>query len=99
MRGAGACATASIHRASESGSAVSWPGPLVAEQRIFPQRNLFDVLDQPKRFIFVPPEVGGITARRDELATVVFFVNDVAAQVAQRRFEHIEDEFRPRRAA
>ena len=32
--------------------------------RIAPQRNLFDVLDQAKRFIFVPPEFRRITPRR-----------------------------------
>ena len=33
------------------------------------------------------------------MAAAVFFVNDVATQIAQRRFQHIENEFRTRRSA
>src|SRR5438094_10203381 len=33
------------------------------------------------------------------MAAAVFFVNDVATQIAQRRLQHIENEFRTRRSA
>src|SRR5204863_9412181 len=33
------------------------------------------------------------------MAAAVFFVNDVATQIAQWRFQHIENEFRTRRSA
>src|SRR5205807_9524363 len=38
-------------------------------------------------------------AGRHKLTTAVFFVNDIATQVAQRCLQHIENEFRPRRSA
>ena len=63
------------------------------------QRNLLDVLDQPERLVLVAPEFRRITAGRDELAAIVFLVDDVAAEVAQRRLQHVKNEFRPRRSA
>ena len=33
------------------------------------------------------------------MAAAVLFVNDVATQIAQRRLQHIKNEFRPRRSA
>src|SRR4029077_20067251 len=59
------------------------------------QRDLLDVLDQSERFVFVAPKVRRVTARRNELSTAVFLVDDVTAQIAQWRLEHIKDEFRP----
>ena len=67
--------------------------------RVAPQGYLLDVLEQAKRFVFVPPEIRRETARRHQLAAIILLVDDVAAQVAQRRLEHVEDEFRPGRAA
>ena len=67
--------------------------------RIAAQRHLLHVLDQAKGFVFIAPEFRRITPRRHELAAIVFLVNDVAAQIAQRRLEHVENEFRPGRAA
>ncbi len=63
------------------------------------QGNLFDVLDQAERLVFVAPEFRRITARGDQLAATVFLVNDVAAQIAQRRLQHVENEFRAGRSA
>ena len=57
------------------------------------------LLHQAVGLVFVPPVVGREPPRRNELPTVVFLENDVAAEVAQRRFEHIENELRPRGAA
>src|SRR5262249_35290519 len=59
------------------------------------QRDLLDVLDQSERFVFVAPKIRRVTARRDELSTAVFLVDDVTAQIAQRCLEDIKDEFRP----
>ena len=66
--------------------------------RFLAQGNLFDVLDQAKRFVFVAPEFRRITARGNKLAAAVLLVNDVATQIAQRRLQHIENEFRTRRS-
>src|SRR6266850_4002813 len=59
------------------------------------QRHLLDVLDQSERLVFVAPKIRRVPARRDELSTAVFLVDDVTAQIAQRCFEYIKDEFRP----
>src|SRR5205823_5810813 len=48
------------------------------------QGNLLHILDQPERFIFVPPEFRRVTPRRHQLAAIVLLVNNVAAQIAQR---------------
>ena len=64
-----------------------------------PERDLFDVLDQAERFVLVAPELRRITPRRDQLPAIVLLVNNVAANVAQRRFQHVENKFRPRRSA
>ena len=70
------------------------------QRRLFAaQRNLFDVLDQAKRFVLVAPELRRITARRHQLAAAVLLVNNVAAQIAQRRFQYVKDKFRSRRPA
>ncbi len=69
------------------------------QHRIAPQRHLLDVLNEAKRLVFVAPELRRVAARRHELAAIIFLVNDVAAQIAQRRLQHVEDEFRPGRAA
>ncbi len=60
---------------------------------------MLDVLNQAKRFILVAPEIGRVTARCHQLSARVLLVNDVAAQIAQRCFQHVENKFRPRRAA
>ena len=54
---------------------------------------MFDVLNQTKRLILVAPEVGRIAPRGDKLAATVFLVDDVAAQIAQRCFQHVENKF------
>src|SRR5438045_3884323 len=59
------------------------------------QRDLLDVLNQSERFVFVAPKIRRVTACRDELSTAVFLVDNVTAQIAQRRLEHIKDEFGP----
>src|SRR2546422_9371531 len=67
--------------------------------RLLAQGNLLDVLDQSERLVLVAPEFRRITARRDELTAAVFFVNDIAASIAQRRLQHINNEFGPCRSA
>ena len=62
------------------------------------KRNLLNILDQPKRFIFVPPKFRCITPRRHQLSAIVLLVNNVATQIAQRRFQNIENKFRPGRS-
>ena len=63
------------------------------------ERNLLHVLDQAKRFVFVAPEFRRVTARGNELSAIVLLVDNVAADIAQRRLEDVEDELRPRRPA
>ena len=55
---------------------------------------LLDFLEQAMGFVFVAPVVRRVAAGGHELPPVVFLQNDVAAEVAERRFEHIENEFR-----
>src|SRR5439155_19150235 len=50
------------------------------------------------RLVLIAPEIRRITPRRDELAAAVLFVNDVAAQIAQRRLQHVKNKFRPGRS-
>ena len=49
--------------------------------------------------VFVPPEVGRKAARGDEVALCIVLEDDVAAEVAQGRFQHVENELGPRGAA
>src|SRR5437868_11846009 len=63
------------------------------------ERDLFDVLDQSEGFVFVPPKLRRITPRRHQLAATVLLINNVAAQIAQRRFQHVEYKLGPGRAA
>ena len=48
-------------------------------RRFFPERNVFDVLDEAKRFVLVPPKFRRVTARCDQLTAIILFVNNVAA--------------------
>src|SRR5262249_38052297 len=59
-----------------------------------PQPNLFYALNQSGPFVFVAPEFRRVTPGRDKLATTVLLVNDIAAQIAQRRFKNVENKFR-----
>ena len=61
--------------------------------------RLLHLLHEAVGLELVAPVFRGEAPRWDELAAVVLFVDDVAAQVAQRGLQHIEDELRPRRAA
>src|SRR5207248_8923168 len=56
-----------------------------------PKRDLFNVLDEPERFVFIAPELRRIPPRSDQLPAIVLLVNNVAANVAQRRFQHVEN--------
>src|SRR5207244_9945319 len=60
--------------------------------RLLTQGNLLDVLDQPERLVLIAPEFRRVTARCDELAPAVFLINDIAAQIPQRRLQHIKNE-------
>ena len=62
-------------------------------------RGLTHVPHEAPGLVFVAPVIRGVAAHGYELAAVVLLVNDVAAQVAERRFKHVENEFRPRRPA
>src|SRR6476661_4352887 len=62
------------------------------------QRDLLNVLNQAKRLVFVPPKLRGITARRHQLSAVVLLVNNIATEIAQRRFQNVENKFRTRRS-
>jgi len=53
----------------------------------------------PERLIFVPPEFRSVTPRRHQLAAIVLLVNNIATQIAQRRFQNIENKFWPGRSA
>ena len=59
-------------------------------------RRLAHLPHQPPGLVFVPPEIRRITAHRHELSAVVFLVDHIAAQIAQGRFQNVENEFRPR---
>src|SRR5207244_5658084 len=60
------------------------------QRRLFPaQRNLFNVLNQPERFVLIAPEFGRVTPSRNQLATTVLLINDVATQI--RSEEHTSE--------
>ena len=61
--------------------------------------RLLHVLHQPVGLVFVAPVVRREPPCGNELPAVVFLENDVAAEIAQRGFEHVENKLRARRAA
>src|SRR5688572_2282428 len=60
---------------------------------------MLHLLQEPEALVFIPPVIRGKAARRDELSLDIFLVNDVPAEIAQRRLEDVEDELRSSRAA
>ena len=75
------------------------PRRSAARQRLLAQVHLLHVLKQAEALVLVPPVIRRETARRHQLALRILLENDVAAQIAQRSFQHVEDELRARRAA
>src|SRR5207253_5022534 len=63
------------------------------------QGYLLNILDQAEGFIFVPPEFRRVTPRRHQLTAIVLLVNNVVTEIAQRRFQNVENKFRPGRSA
>ena len=71
------------------GSASALEGAVVVVET-----GIFDILDDEVGLEAVAPEVRGEAAGGGHVTAGVFFVEGVAAEVAEGRFEDIEDEFR-----
>ncbi len=57
--------------------------------------DLFHFLDEAEALKAVAPVSWGETPCWDELSLGIFFVDDVSAEVAERGFEHVENELGP----
>ena len=62
-------------------------------------RRLLHVLHQAVGLVFVAPVVRRKSSRGDELRAVVFLENNIAAEIPERCFQNVKNEFRPRGSA
>ena len=76
---------------SESALLRGWQGRGRGRYGPLAHADLLHLLKQTEAVVLVAPVIGRKTSSRNKLAAVVLLVDDVSAQVAQRRLKHIEN--------